>query len=269
MSYTQEIIAECIPLIRPLAVGRYAISIGGSHGKRIFDERSDVDFRLFCDRMLGGTGINDTKEWEVFLEAVERWRERGVNIDYCWIRTVREIDDQLEAWLSGQVVPQDLVWAMWGYHLLTDLANQVILEDPFGLIAGWQARLTPYPQVLKHAIIQKHLGSLKYWRTDYHYRSKVERGDAVFLASLAARLVHDMMQVLFAVNETYYCGDGNNLRYTAKFAILPERFSSRIQNILYPIPSKTMYGEQYQVITSLVDEVIALAEKVESGDDIE
>jgi hypothetical protein len=211
--------------------------------------------------MLAGAGITETAEWKAFSKAVDRWREKGVNIDYCWVRTVREIDEQLDGWFSGKVAPVELVWAMWGYHLLTDLANQVILEDPFGLIAEWQARLTPYPRVIQRAIIQKHLESLKYWRTDYHYRSKVERGDAVFLASMAARLVHDMMQVLFALNETYYCGDGNNLRYTAKFAILPERFSSRVQNILYPIPSEYVYGEQYQAITSLVDEVVALAEK--------
>jgi hypothetical protein len=264
MSHTQEIIDECVPLIRPLAIGRYAISIGGSHGKRLFDERSDVDFRLFCDDMLGGAGITETTEWKVFLRAVERWREQGTNIDYCWVRTVREIDAQLDAWFSGQVVPQDLVWAMWGYHLLTDLANQVVLEDPFGLIAGWQERLTPYPRVVQHAIIQKHMESLKYWRTDYHYRSKVERGDAVFLASLSARLVHDMMQVLFAINETYYCGDGNNLRYTSKFAILPERFAERVQSSLYPALSEQMYTEQYQAILSLIDDVTVLVDKVEA-----
>jgi hypothetical protein len=264
MSHTQAIIDECIPLIRPLAIGRYAISIGGSHGKRLYDELSDVDFRLFCDEMLGGAGICETDEWKTFHQAVERWRARGVNIDYCWVRTVREIDEQLDIWFSGKVAPVELVWAMWGYHLLTDLANQVILEDPFGLIVGWQARLTPYPRIVQRAIIQKHLESLKYWRTDYHYRNKVERGDAIFLASMASRLVHDMMQVLFAINETYYCGDGNNLRYTAKFGILPERFSSRVQNILYPVPSEYMYGEQYQAITSLVDEVVALASETEA-----
>jgi hypothetical protein len=261
MNTTQEIINECLPLIRPLAIGRYAISIGGSHGKKLFDEKSDIDFRLFCDEMLGGIGITETDEWKSFSKVVDRWREKGINIDHCWIRTVKEIDDQLEPWFAGQVPRVDLVWTLWGYHLLTDLANQVILEDPNGLITGWQARLTPYPQVIQGAIIKKHAESLNYWKVDYHYRNKVERGDSVFLASMAARLVNDMMQVLFALNQTYYCGDGNNLRYTSKFSIKPLNFEERIYGILYPSQVEDPFREQYRAIIDLIDDVLFLVNK--------
>jgi hypothetical protein len=54
------------------------------------------------------------------------------------------------------------------------------------------------------------------------------RGDVVFLAGMGARLVHDILQVLFALNECYYVGDGNNLRYVATFAIKPPAVEERI-----------------------------------------
>jgi hypothetical protein len=46
--------------------------IGGSHGKRTFDERSDVDFRLFCDEIAAGPLIIEPPEWKTLVAAVEK-----------------------------------------------------------------------------------------------------------------------------------------------------------------------------------------------------
>lgn len=262
----QTVIDECLPLLKALGKGRCAVTIGGSHGKGTFDTRSDLDFRLFCDEVVGAPGFSATKEWKAFSQAVDRWREQGIEIDYCWVRTVADIDAQLEAWLSGQVVPEERVWTLWGYHLLTDLANQVVLDDPDGLIAGWQARLKPYPRALKRAIIEKHLGSLTYWRSDYHYRNKVERGDVVFTAGIASRLVHDVMQVLFAINETYYVGDGNNLHHVSTFAVQPRAFAERVNDILYPPQTENALAAQYEAIITLIDDLAPLAAQADADE---
>jgi hypothetical protein len=260
VSHIQAVIDECLPLLKTLAKGRYAVTIGGSHGKGISDVRSDIDFRMFCSEIVGAPKHRETEAWKLFRQAVDRWRTHGIDIDYCWIRTVSEIDAQLDAWLSGQPAPEEQVWTLWGYHLLTDIANQVIIDDPDGLVAAWQARLTPYPRALQRAIIQRHMGSLNYWRYDYHYRAKVERGDVVFLAGIATRLVHDMMQVLFAVNKTYYVGDGYNLDYVTRFAIQPSAFAERIGDILYPSQTEAMFTVQYEAIIRLIDDIARLAD---------
>lgn len=262
VSRIQTVIDECLPLLKALAKGRCAVTIGGSHGKGTFDSRSDIDFRVFCDEIVGAPRVGDTEAWKAFSRVVDRWRTQGIDIDYCWMRTVAEIDAQLEAWLSGQPQPVEKVWTLWGYHLLTDLANQVVIDDPFGLVAAWQARLTPYPRTLQRAIIHKHVGSLNYWRSDYHYRNKVERGDVVFLAGIATRLVHDMLQVLFAINETYYVGDGNNLHYAATFAVQPEAFAERVTAILYPPQAEKGLAAQYETIVNLIDDIVSLADQV-------
>ena len=262
----QAIIDECLPLLKALAKGRCAVTLGGSRGKRTADNQSDLDFRVFCDEIVGGANYWENEAWKPFAKRVEYWRAQGVHIDYCWVRTVNEIDTQLDAWLSGKIAPVEHVWTLWGYHLLTDIANQVVIEDPAGLIAGWQARLTPYPQPLQKAILKKHLGSLNYWRTDYHYRNKVERGDVVFLASITARLVHDIMQVLFAINQTYYVGDGNNLHYVAKFVIKPNDIERRIQAILYPPQTENVFVSQYEAIFALIDEVVLVAAQQNMGE---
>ena len=262
----QAVIDECLPLLRALAGGRCAVTIGGSHGKRTFDERSDVDFRVFCDEIVGAPNPQATKAWQAFSRVVDRWRAAGIDIDYCWVRTIGDIEARLEVWLSGDVSPEPMVWTLWGYHLLTDIANQMIIEDPDGIVAAWQARSNPYPKALQRAIVKKHLDSLNYWRTDYHYANKVARGDEVFLAGISARLVHDIMQVLFAINETYYVGDGNNLHYVAAFPVQPDHFAERVSEILYPPQTRNRLAAQYEAVLTLIDDVTALANQVDMGD---
>jgi hypothetical protein len=257
----QAVIEDLMPICRSLAEGRgrYAISIGGSQGKGLSDPRSDIDFRLFHERDLPWT---DTRPelWAGYFQAEARWRARGVLIDGIWARKIGDIDAALNRWIEGAARPDDLVWTIWGYHLLPDIHHQAILEDPFNVIGEWKRRLSVYPPKLKKALLDKHLGSARYWRQDYHYASKVRRGDAVFLAGLTSRLVHDLIQILFALNETYYVGDGQNLQFVEKFSLKPDGFVDRVVHILYPPAGDDRYERQYDHLARLIDDVARVAE---------
>ena len=259
----QSIFEEFIPICRQIAGDqRYAISVGGSLGKGTWDSRSDIDFRLFTD----GEVQRQTHRPELWADcsaAIERWKERGIHIDGVWLRTVGEIDAALDGWLSGEVKPVDLVWTIWGYHILTDINNQFVIEDPYHIIAAWKERLSIYPPALKQAILRKYAASLRYWRSDYHYAHKVERGDVVFLAGMTSKLVHEIIQILFALNETYFAGDGAALGFIEKFKLAPADFSARVRDILYPGSpggSSDAFTGQYAALTRLIDEVLSLAD---------
>jgi hypothetical protein len=254
----QTVFEEFIPICRQLAgEQRYAISAGGSLGKGTWDGRSDIDLRLFTDRPLAGPSERP-QAWADYYGGMERWQQRGVRIDGVWARTVGEIDAVLDCWLRGEIKPIDFVWTVWGYHILTDVANQLIIEDPYQIIAAWKERLSVYPPALKQAILSKYGASLRYWRNDYHYVHKVERGDVVFLAGMSAKLVHEIMQILFALNETYFPGDGSNLKYVAEFAIAPANFAERVRAILYPC-AEDAFAQQYATLIALIDEMLTLA----------
>jgi len=254
----QNVLDECVPLIKLLGTGRYAIAIGGSRGKGTSDHTSDVDFRLYCDEMCFGTMESPNANWDNFVRIVDSWRVRGVEIDHVWIRTIDQINTALDAWMEGDIQPEILQWSVWGYHLLPDLFYQQNIEDPYGIVSGWKERLSVYPAKLKESILQKHLGSACYWRGDYHYAHKVVRKDPVFLASLSARLVHDLMQVIFALNDTYYVGDGSNLEFARHFAIKPADFEERIISVLYPAPGDELYARQRQLLVDLINETESL-----------
>lgn len=251
----KQLLDEMLEICRMIPnTGRYAVTLGGSFGKGLPDLHSDYDFRIYYDTRVG------EEHWNLIMtelnECIKRWDEIGVKIDGIWARNISQINDALYAWLEGKGQPEDYVWCVWGYYILTDISNQLILEDPYGIAEGWKNLLSVYPASLRCHLITKHATSLRYWRNDYHYRSKVARGDTVFLYSITARLVHDIMQILYALNKVYYPGDGMNLVYTNDFTILPEGFSQRIRTILYPSSSTDLFLAQYENLMKLIDDVL-------------
>jgi hypothetical protein len=111
---------------------------------------------------------------------------------------------------------------------------------------------------LRRAVLARHLSILRYWRDDYHYVSKVERGDAVFLAGLSAKLIHSIMQVLFALNRTYFVGDGWNLRAAAGFAMAPQNLAQRVALAVDPGAVDGRWATQRQHIIDLIDDLEGL-----------
>lgn len=256
----QEMYHEFLPVFRKLAgTEDYSITLSGSRGKKTADRNSDFDFRIYYEKPANKEEMRQA--FEEINCLCEKWKQRNVLVDGIWPRTYAQVEEQLEQWLTGRGQTEPYVWTIWGYHILTDLYNQQIIEDSSGRVARWKERLAVYPEPLKKAILQKHTASLAYWQQDYHYWNKVQSGDVVFLASLTARLIQDMMQVLFALNECYYPGDGWNLKYARQFACIPNNFEERVTDILQIPGTGNALEEQYRKMADLTDEVLELAKK--------
>ena len=255
LAEVQQAINQFVPIIRSFAVGRYAVAISGSYGRGTHDRQSDLDFRLYADDIPAtfdemGAAIREAQE------ACNSW---GIKVDDFWPRKISDIDAALEKLCAGQIEGKYPVWTVWGYQLLPDIYNQQAIEDPDGIVVNWKMRLREYSPKLKQAVLRKHLGSLQYWRKDYHYASKVQRDDVVFAAGLSTKLIHDIVQILFALNETYYVGDGQNLEYVSGFRHHPPEVVRQIREILYPCSSENTLAKQRQMLLELIDDVERLA----------
>ena len=253
-----ETVEDLLPIVRCLAAGEYAVSVGGSIGKGISDKRSDIDLRLFCRESAKKAKYDASIAG--LSRRIEYWRASGVEVDDCWVRRIDDVEEDLKKWVSGVAAPHTVVWSLWGYHLPTDIYNQYVIEDPSGILARWKAMLTPYPEELRKAIIRHHSRSLRYWISDYHYENKVHRGDIVFLGSITSRLVHDMLQILYAVGETYYPGDGKNLELLPNGAWVPRDFEARVHQALYPGKGVDAFERQRKSLAYLAADVLAIVD---------
>jgi hypothetical protein len=252
----REVAEDLLPWLQGMVDGRHAVALGGSRGRKAADSRSDLDFRLFYDQLVSEEQRLESCRAEL-RARIAAWSRRGVKVDGYWPRRIADIEAALAGQLAGEP-PQPMFWSVWGYHLLTDLANLRVISDPWGVIRAWGERLAAFPPALKAALIERHGKTLRYWRDDYHYASKAAREDVVFCCGLATTLIHAAFQVLFALNEVYYVGDGRNLECTSAFRILPRDFEARVRAALLAADSPGSLGRQRETLIALIDDVLAL-----------
>jgi len=251
---TQQIktIAEdLIPIFKRFGRGKYAIALAGSFAKKKAHSESDLDFRMYADKRI----VDDGDTNAALKSAVERWKKKGCVIDGLWVREIEVVTKSLQAWIDGEECPEPLSWAIWGYHVLPDIHNQQIVEDPDGVLARWKEMVRIYPPKLKKAIIEKRLATIGHWKNDYHYTSKVKRGDIIFAAGLSIKLIHDMIQILFALNETYYVGDGHNIDYLQTFRIIPDGFVDKILGALHPSQTPDALIRQREILIEMIGQI--------------
>ncbi len=255
----EEVCKDVLPYLKRIPdSSAYVIALGGSHGKGISDKYSDFDFRVYYEKR-----VPDERWKQVRAElelVIKKWKQRGIEIDGAWSRSIDKINNDLEAYLAGELLLEEKKWSIWGYQLLTDLYHQILLEDPAGIGLEWKNKLKTFSPELKKALLTKYVGYIEYWANDYHYLHKIAKKDIVFLHSLAAKLVNSMMQVLYAINECYYPGDGYNLYYASEFPIKPVNLEERMESVLYPQRTDHMYEKQFAELMGLLQETIKLSE---------
>lgn len=258
MSREAELIAAMTPLIADLAEdGNGAVALAGSRGKGWSDAQSDFDFRVYADAYRGPEA-RQTAAWRRFDAALRSWQAEGIRMNGVWMRRYAAVQRDLDSWLAGIVVPKSFEWTIWGYHLPTDLANQQIIADPHGMLAGWKRQLVQYPEALRASVLRQHMEVLRYWARDYHYESKVARRDIVFLVGLTGKLANAILQTVFAFNRVYFPGDGWNLPMAAELEWLPPDFLERMTAILEPGQEGDTWRRQRTELIGLIADLEAM-----------
>jgi hypothetical protein len=252
-----EVIAVMTPLLADLAAdGAGAVALAGSRGKGRSDDQSDYDFRVYAHAYRDD--LKQTRQWQRFESTMRAWQAEGLRMDGIWMRHYAGVDRDLTAWLAGTAIPKSFEWTIWDYQLPVDLHTQQIIHDPEGRLAGWKEQLSSYPEPLRAALLARYRHILRYWAKDYHYESKVDRRDLVFLVGITGKLANAIMQVLFALNRAYFPGDGWNLPMAAELPRLPPNFISRMTSILDPGHGPDAHRRQRAELIAMIADVEVL-----------
>ncbi|HZM78789.1 MAG TPA: nuclear transport factor 2 family protein [Candidatus Limnocylindrales bacterium] len=241
---------DLVRLLQPLLGGAHALGVGGSRAKDSSDEHSDLDLYLFAESLAGEdkitavlSGVADLGRVDVGGDLETLW---GRNIDFrlngdlveVTVRSVAHIERILADCEAGVVRAEPMVWTPGGffYHhaALADLTSIRSLADPHGLIARWQERLTTYPPALRRAVIGRHLPRASFWLDNPHYRGAIARVDVPYAQSIVMNTVHDLMHVLYAVNERYYCGEKRLLAQAESLPTRPADLPEKLAWLVMP-----------------------------------
>ncbi len=278
----KRMVDELVPLVRQLvqadcrAHGEYGIALGGAHAKGVDDAESDLDLYLFAPRVLTvaeraracqafSADVSEVVCWgedEPFVQGGADFLYRGRKVE-CWLRNTEYIAGSVAECQAG-VIHHDLVtWTVMGFYnycALSDLAHMLPVDDPGGMLARWKDDVGHYPPKLRQAIIERYLGAARFWPHNFHYKSAVERCDSIYTVGIVQQVVHNLIQVLFAVNETYFPGDKKLDIALDHLAATPENFAQRVKWLLCPGSplDRPMLAKQREELGRLLAEVEAL-----------
>ena len=270
-----------LPLLCRFVRGEYGIALGGAHAKGVDDAESDIDLYVFTREILlsderrrlseafgiDGTTLTVWGDDAEFVQAGTDFYFQGQKIE-CWFRNIDYIDANIAECQAGIVKHSLLTWTVMGFYnhcTLSDLHNMRPIDDPHGILARWQSEVRVYPPKLREAIISRYTRTAQFWPDNFHYKSAVERGDAIYTAGIVQQVIHNLIQVVFALNQTYFPGDKKLDIALSHLAIKPERFTERIHQLLFlgANPNPALLNEQRQALRALVREVTTLTEGIQ------
>lgn len=130
------------------------------------------------------------------------------------------------------------------------------LRDPDGVIAPFKAQITPYPPLLKQALIDHFL-----WQAEFALgvaRKAVSRNDVFYVSGCLFQNVACLVQVLYALNERFFINEKSSLAETEAFPLRPPAFGAIVQSVL------GAPGTTPQALNNSIDQLMALTTVVQA-----
>ena len=268
---------KLLPFLRKCAEGEYGIALGGAHAKGIEDEQSDLDLYVFARSIPGNDERSRmAREFDPGIGGILSWGDEssfvqaGTDFQYgltrveIWFRESGFIEGIIGDCEEGRIKQEFTVWNPMGFYnycALSDLYAMKPLDDPAGLLGRWKGRVERYPPKLRAEIISTFLVAAGFWPGNFHYASAVERRDVVYCTGIAQQVVHHLVQVLFAVNRTYFPGDKKLAGALGRLKMRPQGLVERVEEILLPGRAATVedFRRQRTMLQELFDDVKRLA----------
>lgn len=259
--------------------GLRAIVLGGSHASGSARPDSDLDIGLYYDEKQPldverirsiAAGINDTPDpvvadlggWGTWVNGGAWLTIRGQRVDFLY-RNIDFVSATIDDSNAGQFRSDYWQQPAYGFHSFMYCTETFIcrpLYDPDRVIERLKAKVAHYSPHLKRSIIKRFLWSARF-TLDNTYKP-ASRQDVYIVTGCLARAIHCLVQVLYAINETYYLSEKSLSMDLRSFNLQPENFLERIHTLLGATgTSSTQLQASILQTETLYNEITSLAEK--------
>lgn len=237
-------------VVRELAAlpGVVAVVLGGSYAEGAQTPASDMDIGLYY-RAEDPFRVREVRQvaeaiaaqpptvtgyyaWGPWVNGGAWIQTAAGKVDFLY-RNLDQVEQTIDEALAGIVRHDFSQQPTFGFYSTMYLAETQIcrpLHDPQRVIAHLKARVAAYPPLLKQKTIADSLWSTEF--TLLHADTHAARGDVYNTAGCFTRCAANLVQALFALNETYFLSDKRALCKIENFALQPARFGERLTAIL-------------------------------------
>jgi len=256
--------------------GLQAIVLGGYWASDTQRPDSDIDLGLYYSEVTPldvnhirkiALELNDIPNPEVTeLGGWGKWVNGGawltikgqrVDLLYRNIDFVSKIIDECNRGKTQFDYLQQPPYGFYSYIYCAETQICKVLYDPQRALPSLKSKISRYSELLKSTIIN---GSL--WHAEFSHEvatKSANAGDVYFVSGCLTRIASSLVQVLYALNETYFISDKGLKRDVEQFSLKPQDFVMRLDSILGDIgcDSKKL-AETLLNIQTLLNEVIEL-----------
>ena len=247
-----------------------AVTLGGSWARGTAEKNSDLDVGIYywsskppsvktlrelardLDAEVCRAEVTDFGEWGPWVNGGAWLRIRGLKVDWLY-RDLERVSKVIEDCRRGVVTCDYYLGHPHGFHnhiYLAEVHYGRPLHDPSGVLAELKKSIAAYPEQLKQALVSKYLYDANFMLE--LARSTASRGDVFHVAGCLFRCAAALVQVLFALNETYFMNEKGAVSTVDYLSIKPPSFSSRITGIL------SRPGDVSDALQARVDEMASL-----------
>jgi predicted nucleotidyltransferase len=226
-----------------------AIVLGGSYASGTQHETSDMDIGLYYsdaspfsiddirrvaqDVSVDGTAtITGFYEWGAWVNGGAWIHTPQGKVDFLYRNTdqIRRTIAEAHQGISQHDYDQQPTYGFYSVIYLAETQICIPLHDPELLIAQLKRSIEAYPPKLKQKIITDSLWGAEF--TLIHARGFAAQGDIYNTVGCLTRVVSNITQALFALNERYFLRDKKVMDMVAKFPNLPSGYIQQINHIL-------------------------------------
>jgi hypothetical protein len=254
--------------------GAQSLVLGGSYASGTQHPDSDIDIAIYYseEQPLDTTQIrtiatllNDTPDpvvtdiggWGRWVNGGSWLTIQGQRVDFLY-RDSDFVARTLDNCNNGIFEIDYLQQPPYGFYSYMYCAETQIcqpLYDPDDIISQLKARVAAYPQSLKQAIIKHALWSANFSLENGYKTAK--RGDVYFTTGCVTRAISMLVQVLYALNETYFLSEKNLARNVINFKVVPHDFVYRAGTILSSL------GRDAEELTASIDSTRTLLQDLQ------
>lgn len=228
--------------------GVQAICLGGSYARGTATSHSDIDIGIYyselCPFSIGDirslaeqfdpavATVTDFYEWGPWVNGGAWLNTKNGKIDWLY-RNLDQVRNVLEDAHEGRFTwdyRQQPPYGFFSVTYLSDLQHNIPLYDPDEIFAELKRATQSYPEALKKQIIQEHLWSVEF---SYLNAQKFASRNCIYgTVGCMTRIVSELTQVLFALNEVYFSSEKEALKTIESFSARPHEYTIRINEIL-------------------------------------
>ena len=229
--------------------GMVAIVLGGSYASGAQHETSDLDIGLYyfeanpfsiadIRRIADGISIQGPAtvtgfyEWGAWVNGGAWIHTPHGKVDFLYrnFDQIQRTIDEAQQGISHHDYDQQPAYGFYSVIYLAETQICIPLYDPGLLITQLKRRVEVYPPKLKEKIISDSLWAAEF--TLLHARGFAAQGDIYNTVGCLTRVVSNITQALFALNESYFIRDKQVLQTIGRFSNLPPGYITQINRIL-------------------------------------